>query len=187
MSDSMGVFGAATRKKRNTPFEPGIPVSRGGGRHMMFNRVKIIPGTQNFMAVQLQPYPGAPTADIRPMGPYELPAYSETHSSAEGIGQIPGIPGATPAAGGGMPAIPGLTPAAPGAEEPWYKKIASAIPQIYQAYEATKKKPTPPPPVMPPQAFVYSGDQGMSTTMIVLLVGGGVVALGLVGFLLLRK
>lgn len=190
MSDSMGVFGAATRKGRNTPFEPGIPVSRGGGRHMGFNRVRIIPGTNNFVAVDLKPFPGSFPGDIRSMGPYELPDYSEAHSSAEGIGQIPGmVTSLAPTTPGATPGIPGLTPAAGGAEKPWYEKIATAIPQIYQAYTSMRKPAAPPPPA-PSQAFVYNPSAsggGMSTTTIVLLVGGGVAVLGVLGFLLLRK
>jgi hypothetical protein len=176
----MGLFEGGLGKS-TTPFEAGVPRSRGGGRHVAFSRVKMIPGTDNFMAVQLEPYPGAFPKDIRSMGPYELPDYSEAHASAEGIGQIPGM------APGAAPAIPGMTPAAPGAPEPWYQKLIKAGGDIYQTYTSLRKPKTAA-PTMPAQAFVYNPtDTGMSATTIVLLVGGGVVVLGVIGFLLLRK
>lgn len=171
--NEMGVF-EGKRTKRSTPFEAGVPASRGGGRHMAFNRVRFIPGTQDFMAVGLKPFPGSYPGDIRSMGPYELPDYSEAHSSAEGIGQIPGL-------------TPSATPGAPAGSQPWYKQLLNYGQQAYQAYESFKKKPEA--PTAPSSAFVYtpSADTGMSTTTIVLLVGGGVAVLGVIGFLLLRK
>ena len=184
--NSMGIFeGGPSRKK--SLFDEGVPRSRGGGPHMAFNRVKIIPGTDNFVAVQMQPFPGSFPGDIRSMGPYELPDYSEAHSSAEGFGQVPPIPGVT-APAGTVPAIPG----APGAvkpEEPWWKQLLPVGQKLYDAYTAGKKPKTPPmSPAMPGQAYVYSGgDSGMSPAMIVVLVGGGVIALGVLGYLLLRK
>lgn len=176
--NEMGVF-EGRRTKRSTPFEAGVPVSRGGGRHMAFNRVRIIPGTNNFVAVGLKPFPGSFPGDIRSMGPYELPDYSEAHSSAEGIGQIPGVPATATSGGAAAPA---------GGEQPWWKQLVSYGGQAYQAYEAMKgKKPATPTPA--PSAFVYTptADTGMSTTTIVLLVSGGVAVLGVLGFLLLRK
>jgi hypothetical protein len=179
--NSMGIFEGST-SRRKTPFEADIPRSRGGGPHMAFNRVKIIPGTDNFVAVHMQPFPGSFPGDIRSMGPYELPDYAESHSSAEGIGQIPGIPGGIP---GVAPTTPGAVPAK---EEPWYQQLLKAGGQIYQTYTAGKKPATPAvPPPMPGKAFVYSGDTGMSTATIIVLVGGGVIALGVLGYLLLRK
>lgn len=185
--NSMGIFeGGPSRKK--SLFDEGVPRSRGGGPHMAFNRVKIIPGTDNFVAVEMQPFPGSFPGDIRSMGPYELPDYAEVHSSAEGFGQVPGI--VTSFTQPATPATPGVTPATPAAEQPWWKQLLPVGQKLYETYKEAReaKKPKPPiPPVMPGQAYVYSGDGGMSTPMIIALVGGGVIALGVLGYLLLRK
>lgn len=144
-------------------------------------KFKPFPGEIDFTPKRLLTYPGHPSPDIRPLGPYELPDYSSRHPSAAGLSWI------------------GAAAAEEEAAKPTFwesllktgKEILPVAKKAYEEYRSGKKRPSAPAPAYvppPPQpVFVQTTAPGMSGTTIALLVGGGILVLGVGAILLLRK
>jgi hypothetical protein len=129
-------------------------------------------------------FPVEAVENLRPFGPYELPAYTSSEESASGIGEDASAPASSDSSfwsslfKGGKEVLPAITEA--------YSKFRKARGKD-SLYKPFQDKPLPPPlppplPSPPPQ-----GPGGMPSTTIALLIAGGVIVAGTAVIFLLKR
>lgn len=148
------------------------------------NRVRRYRRDADFSPADTVAFPGDEVEDIRPMGPLELPDYTERRPSALGYF---GQDAATAAA---------ATAAAKTAEQPWYSSIATSLApilqagaQAYQQYQSLKRPKAATTTVYRASTDTSSSNvsTGLKPWHWVAIIGGGVVVLGTAAILILRK